>query len=146
MPEFILELGSDDAAKAFNALGEFEQGYIECAFFCMASGIGISGADGVTNPRFDELSTVALAWMLEDCRNFMASDEWQAWKACEYVCGEAPDDRTSGRCFWYTRNRHGTGFWDHDYPDAWGATLTDAAHDWPECDLYIGDHGLIEVA
>ncbi len=43
--------------------------------------------------------------------------------------------------FWLTRNGHGAGFWDGDYPKEIGKALTDLAHSFEECDLYIGDDG-----
>jgi hypothetical protein len=45
--------------------------------------------------------------------------------------------------FWLTRNRHGAGFWDGDYPEPIATQLTDLAHSFGECDLYIGDDGKI---
>ena len=44
--------------------------------------------------------------------------------------------------FWLTRNRHGAGFWDGDYP-IWGDKLTEIAHMFPEVELYVGDDGKI---
>lgn len=40
--------------------------------------------------------------------------------------------------FWLTRNRHGAGFWDRGNAPCFKA-LTDAAHVYGECDVYIGD-------
>lgn len=34
--------------------------------------------------------------------------------------------------FWLTRNHHGAGFWDGDYPDDIGEKLTDIAHSYSE--------------
>jgi hypothetical protein len=34
--------------------------------------------------------------------------------------------------FWLTRNHHGAGFWDRDYPDDIGDKLTDLAHMYGE--------------
>lgn len=44
--------------------------------------------------------------------------------------------------FWLTRNCHGAGFWDGDYP-VWGEKLTAIAHMFAEVDLYVGDDGKI---
>ena len=41
--------------------------------------------------------------------------------------------------FWLTRNRHGAGFWDGDYPEPEATQLTDLAHTFGECHLYVGD-------
>lgn len=60
-------------------------------------------------------------------------------------CGES--EERAGHDFWLTRNHHGAGYWDR-----WsggtpqgdiGRKLTDAAQEYGECDLYIGDDGQI---
>lgn len=45
--------------------------------------------------------------------------------------------------FWLTRNHHGAGFWDGDYPEPYGKWLTRIAQSFRECELYIGDDGKI---
>lgn len=45
--------------------------------------------------------------------------------------------------FWLTRNGHGAGFWDVDYPEEVGKALTELAHSFGSVDLYVGDDGLI---
>jgi hypothetical protein len=47
--------------------------------------------------------------------------------------------------FWLTRNHHGAGFWDGDYPDLFGKKLTEISHSFGVCDLYIGDDGQIHI-
>jgi hypothetical protein len=55
----------------------------------------------------------------------------------------ALDPGAVGHDFWLTRNRHGAGFWDGDYPADLGRRLTDSAHAWGEVDLYVGDDGWV---
>ena len=43
--------------------------------------------------------------------------------------------------FWLTRNGHGAGFWDGDYPEALGALLTVLAEKFGDTDIYVGDDG-----
>ncbi len=43
--------------------------------------------------------------------------------------------------FWLTRNRHGAGFWDGDYPKEIGEKLTDLSKQFGEIDFVIGDDG-----
>jgi hypothetical protein len=70
-------------------------------------------------------------------------------KDCEQFQDENSDDlsgadlATAGHDFWLTRNRHGAGFWDGDYPEPQATRLTDASHAYREVDLYIGDDGII---
>ena len=47
--------------------------------------------------------------------------------------------------FWLTRNGHGTGFWDGDYPET-GDRLTELAKKFGECNLYVTDDNEIEIA
>lgn len=42
------------------------------------------------------------------------------------------DEEHAGRDFWYTRNGHGCGFWDGDWPKDIGEKLTDAAKSFGE--------------
>ena len=47
-----------------------------------------------------------------------------------------------GHDFWLTRNGHGAGFWDGDYPQH-GDELTAHSKAYGESNLYVGDDGLI---
>ena len=49
----------------------------------------------------------------------------------------------AGHDFWLTRNRHGAGFWDGDWPEPQASRLTDAAHAYGEYDLMVGDDNRI---
>lgn len=48
--------------------------------------------------------------------------------------------------FWLTRNGHGAGFWDGDYPEPYATRLTSAAHAFGESDAYVGDDGRIYLS
>ena len=45
-----------------------------------------------------------------------------------------------GHDFWFTRNRHGAGFWDRGLGDV-GEKLTDIAQSMGEQDVYVADDG-----
>lgn len=49
-----------------------------------------------------------------------------------------------GHDLWLTRNRHGAGFWDGDYPKALGLELTAYAHTLGERNVYRNESGLLE--
>ena len=51
-----------------------------------------------------------------------------------------------GRDIWFTRNRHGTGFWDRDYEKGIGEALTIWAHSWGESYAYVCDVGKIHFS
>lgn len=49
-------------------------------------------------------------------------------------------DETAGHDFWLTRNGHGAGFWDGDYPE-FGDILTKKSEEYGVINLYVGDDG-----
>ena len=49
----------------------------------------------------------------------------------------------AGHDFWLTRNGHGAGFWDGDWPLPYADLLDKAAQAAGTCDLYVGDDGMI---
>lgn len=51
----------------------------------------------------------------------------------------------AGHDFWLTRNGHGAGFWDGDWPEPHASILTEASKTFGETDLYIGDDGKVHV-
>jgi hypothetical protein len=53
------------------------------------------------------------------------------------------DSAQAGHDFWLTRNGHGAGFWDGDYPEPQATRLTNASKRFREVDLYVGDDGKI---
>ena len=88
-----------------------------------------SGVDGDGDQEALELS-VSPKWSAksldqarEDCGSFQEDN-------LELLRGT--DDSRAGHDFWLTRNRHGAGYWDGDYPEPAGSTLTAAAHVYGE--------------
>ena len=51
------------------------------------------------------------------------------------------DDSEAGADFWFTRNGHGVGYWDGDYPEPQATRLDDASKRFGEVWLYVGDDG-----
>ncbi len=94
-----------------------------------------------------DISPGTLATMSGDCRNFLAEAGETieaAIETGEVVAG--PDFDAWGRAghdFWLTRNGHGAGFWDGDWPEPFAATLTDAAHAAGETNLFVNDDGQV---
>ena len=50
-----------------------------------------------------------------------------------------------GHDLWFTRNGHGTGFWDRDLGDL-GEALSDIARDMGETYAYINDSGELDIS
>ena len=92
-----------------------------------------------SNYSIKDIAPETLEVMKQDCDRFLKENAQLLRQAIE------EDDASWGTIahdFWLTRNRHGAGFWDGDYP-ATGDALTEAAHAFGEANLYIGDDGRI---
>lgn len=119
----------------------FADAYISCALWASTNDEGES-LDSLYDRS--DLASETLKKMLDDCSDFEQAnsallEEW-------YSTGKETAGR-AGHDFWLTRNRHGAGFWDRwsggTVGGALGQQLTDAAHIYGSCDLYVGDDGLI---
>jgi hypothetical protein len=147
MPEFIME-GKHD--RAFRALDDFTQGYIEAAFFTCGNECGtLPGPDADENGEgdnrevgFEDLAPEALAAIMADCDSFRDD--------AKIVAAIQADEAKAGRDFWYTRNGHGCGFWDGDWEKLAGEDAADAldarARAFREVDLYLGDDGKVYLS
>ena len=112
-----------------NTLKKFVAAYIEAIYFTD------TGEEG--QPPVDaELSPEALKEINEVCVDFLES--------CEEVILQTENtyDRAA-HDFWFTRNGHGCGFWDGDWPEPQANWLTDMAKAYGSVDVYEGDDGLI---
>ena len=88
-----------------------------------------------------DISGGTLERMYSDCRVFYDTH------LEDILCKDGPGGREqvayAGHDFWLTRNGHGAGFWDTDWPEPHASRLADAARAYGEFDLYVGDDGLI---
>lgn len=78
-----------------------------------------------------------------DCARFQT--EWEAYAERYKVEGEDfdLDPSRAGHDFWLTRNHHGAGFWDGDWPEPWATKLDALARSFGEAWPYVGDDGRI---
>jgi hypothetical protein len=68
-----------------------------------------------------------------DCRSF--------WHRMSFaVVASKKTAAEAGHDFWLTRNGHGAGFWDGDWPEPFAAKLDEAAQNYGEFDTYLCDH------
>lgn len=111
-------------------LDAFKMAYVEAALWSSTDDKGVP-LDKDHGPH--EIAPETLAQMCEDCRQFQ--EAYGTLIADNIVC--------AGHDFWLTRQRHGAGYWDGDWPEEIGKKLTEAAHAFGEFDLYVGDDGLI---
>lgn len=116
-------------------LDKFKQAYLEAALR--------TEVDETDQPLNDfytasDFSSEALATVIMDCGIF------QQWAKGMI------EDRLSeaGHDFWLTRNGHGAGFWDGDWPER-GDELTELSlskDKFGEINLYVGDDGKLYFA
>jgi len=122
-------------------LDEFVAHYTETALWAETDGDG--------TPLDDEkYSDAALApeakyQFQQDCSRFLIEYSKIVAGLDDAVLRLFPPESRIPHDFWLTRNRHGAGFWDGDYPKEVGEALTKLAHSFGECDLYVGDDGQI---
>ena len=113
-------------------LREFTESYIRTALWAETDG------DEPLDKRYTEaeIAPETLARMRADAESFYAAH-----------CGlfGARGASRAGHDLWLTRNGHGAGFWDGDWPEPAATILTESAHAMGECSLYVGDDGLIHA-
>jgi hypothetical protein len=155
---------SDDDANLINAawaiwrardswidderLGAFIASYIETALWsstaigseeetaATASGGQFDSSFQTCNFDQDDLSEKLAAKVRADCIAFFEGNFSDIGDGIERA-------QRAGHDFWLTRNRHGAGFWDGDWPKDAGRRLTDQAHPFGSSDWYLGDDGKI---
>lgn len=145
MPEFILDHGTPEAAKRYGALDAFTQGYIEAMFFTETTDSG----DECAGATVADLSEDAWTAIEKDCKAFQELAAASLQLAYDYAPGEY-DETRAGHDFWYTRNGHGTGYWDRGFGDLGADTVGGRlSKDTETCgvtDLYKGDDGRLYLS
>ena len=125
----------------------FTHAYITCA---LSSSFDDDGEPLDVWRDVDDIAPDALAQMQRDCAAFYAANE--ALIHCEGAPRSNGDPTASeseqeaaraGHDFWLTRNGHGSGFWDNDWPLPYADLLDKAAQAAGTCDLYVGDDDMI---
>ena len=87
--------------------------------------------DGYLKHSIDDLSDEALFEVKRDCLKFQ-------WKA-RRIFNQFTDSKQfslAGHDFWLTRNGHGAGFWDGDWPESIGKELTELSKSFGEVNPY----------
>lgn len=111
-------------------LDEFTKAYICAALWSSVDGEG-KPLDGWYT--LNDIAPETLRRMEEDCKHFQRKHHDDI----------LTDLSRAGHDFWLTRNRHGSGFWDGDWPEPIGERLTNASRSYGEVNLSVGDDGKI---
>lgn len=115
-------------------MNKFIDAYIEAALWSSTDDSTPQGGEPLdANYTAADIAPETLEKMKADCVRFEA----------ENANDIAADLEQAGHDFWLTRNHHGAGFWDGDWPEPAASRLTAAAHRFGEFNLYVGDDGLI---
>jgi hypothetical protein len=116
--------------KTINDLDTFTHEYFKCALWA-------SHEDGTPlDDNYDPMDfhPDAVAAMVADCQKFQE----------ENATDIAHNLSLAGYHFWLTRNGHGVGFWDGDWPEG-GDRLTKASDAFGETWLYVGDDAKLHI-
>jgi hypothetical protein len=99
------------------------------------------------NYDMSDMSDQSLSRITADCVRFQ---RLATGKRGSLIRGQSSthysDDSIAGHDFFLTRNHHGSGFWDGDWPRHIGTFLTKLSTTFPEQHVYVGDDGKIHVA
>lgn len=121
-------------ADRLKDLHAFTDAYIECALWSSTDWSRDDGGDALDdNYSDDDLAPETLKEIRQDCSDFLTHHE-------ELIGSEASQ---AGHDFWLTRNGHGCGFWDGDWPEPAATQLTEASKVYGGVDLCVGDDGRI---
>src|SRR5690349_14905333 len=115
----------------------FVRSYLETALWSSTDENGIPLDDSRYSDY--ELAPKTLARFIADCERFEQESDPIINSVTEYHAASLLSRQPIAHDFWLTRNRHGAGFWDGDYPEPIATQLTDLAHSFGECDLYVSD-------
>lgn len=109
---------------------EFTMAYIECALWSTNDESDESGGVPLDdNYTWEDIDPETLNKMVKDCQKFQADNQ-----------GIVPQSLAiAGHDFWLTRNGHGAGFWDGDWPEPQASQLSKAAEAFGGFNLYVGD-------
>ena len=120
----------------------FIQAYLECALWATRSTFMDASGNDLPLDTFynaDCVQSSAREQVKLECEDFLEREDVssisQKWGEEEY--------KQAGYDFFLTRNRHGAGFWDGDWPESDGETLTKASHEAGSSEPYVGDNNEI---
>lgn len=119
-------------------MDKFTTGYLDCALWSSTDNSTESGGYPLDdNYGLEDIAPEAMAIIVNDCKQFQESND-------DLIGDDLADWGQAGHDFWLTRNGHGAGFWDGEWEKS-GKALTAASKAFEECDMYVGDDGLLYI-
>jgi hypothetical protein len=124
----------------------FELSYVET--MCWSSTDDAGTNFDASDYADTEFANETIARIKEDCAKFrvLSDAAFQSFNESSDDYPLNPAQYHIAHDFWLTRNHHGAGFWDGDYPEPLATTLTNLAHSFGEQNLYVGDDGKFYLA
>lgn len=96
------------------------------------------------NYGIEDFSEDTLATMKKDCELFfMRAKDYIFAEGCPNANDGTGQAGMAGHDFWLTRNGHGAGFWDGDWPKKSADKLTSLSKEFGSFELFIGDDNKI---
>lgn len=112
-------------------LSAFQNAYIEAALW---SSTDDNGDPLDSNYHSGDLAEETITKVKADCEKFLTEN---------FADLMSKDIEQGAHDFWLTRNGHGCGFWDGDWPKPQATRLTEASKKIGQVDWYVGDDGKI---
>ena len=109
---------------------EFLTAYVEALFF---TEVTPDSDEEMKEKDAEDVSFSLARQLIHDCAIFEAAHDREIDSA--YA--------SAGHDFWLTRNGHGAGFWDGDWPKEEGERMDATSKSFGECEIYAGDDGLL---
>lgn len=129
-----IQKGNNPINEQTGGLDPFCTAYIEAALWSSTDNSDERGGEPLDkNYDIEDFDDESLRKMEQDCKAFQE-------KAGDLIDGQ---EEQAGHDFWLTRNGHGAGFWDGDWPEPAATELTNLSKEFGEVDLYIGDDGKV---
>lgn len=104
--------------------------------------------DEMPEAQAEDVHPDVMTAMLEDCRIFLDRHATDIENSEDHVLercsgGGYSAEEIAGTDFWLTRNGHGAGFWDGDWPELEGGRMDETAKEFGQQDIYLGDDGFL---
>lgn len=126
-------------------LDDFTRAYVECALWSSTDESTPDGGEPFDkNYGIEDIAPDSLLIMITNCLRFQSENIAHITNE-NYCYTNREASEQAGHDFWLTRNGHGCGFWDGDWVEPAATILTDTSGAFGECNLYVGDDGMIHI-